>query len=66
MAKTSKKLPPHVTLVGWFLLILFAYFATRSKTGYIIVYYILILVLVGLLLLNYQQFADLMLTTKKG
>ena len=57
--KKQKKVSPHVTLIGWFLLILFTYLATRSKTGYVIVYYVLILVLVGLLLLNYQQFVDL-------
>jgi len=52
---------PQLTILGWLLFLLLIYLASKSKTGYVLIYYGLALILVLLLVSHYKRLKDIMI-----
>jgi len=57
---------PQLSLLGWLIFLLLIYLASKSKTGYVLIYYGLALILVLLMVSHYKRLQQIMLTEKGG
>ena len=57
---------PQLSLLGWCIFLLLIYLASKSKTGYVLIYYALALILVLLMVSHYKRLQQIMLTAQGG
>jgi hypothetical protein len=57
---SDPELPTFNFIAGWILLITILVFASKSRIGYVIIYYSLLLMILFILLTEYQQISPLL------